>query len=161
MSAHETAHPSVAGALQTSGATVTAAEFRKSVDAFGRTQQAHAVEAQRAAAEERNREVATLLHEHVQEAGWQTLLSRAQTAARNGETECQLLRFPAALCSDGGRAINVPERGWPQSLRGEAAEIYAHWDREMRPRGFGIAARVLDFPGGMPGDIGLFLTWKR
>jgi hypothetical protein len=26
-----------------------------------------------------------------------------------------------------------------------------------QPRGFHLAARVLDFPRGMPGDIGLFL----
>ena len=34
-----------------------------------------------------------------------------------------------------------------------------HWERELRQRGLGITARVLNFPGGMPGDIGLFLTW--
>jgi hypothetical protein len=70
-----------------------------------------------------------------------------------------LLRFPSELCSDGGRAINVAEPGWPATLRGEAAEIYLHWERELRSRGFGIAARVLEFPGGLLGDIGLFLTW--
>jgi hypothetical protein len=29
----------------------------------------------------------------------------------------------------------------------------------LKLNGFRLAARVLDFPGGMPGDIGLFLVW--
>ena len=30
----------------------------------------------------------------------------------------------------------------------------------LRPLGFGFRAEVLEYPGGMPGDIGFFLTWK-
>jgi hypothetical protein len=61
--------------------------------------------------------------------------------------------------SDGGRAINVTDPGWPATLRGEAAEIYLRWKRDLVPHGFHLAARVIEFPGGMPGDIGLFLVW--
>ena len=70
-----------------------------------------------------------------------------------------LLRFPSQLSSDGGRAINVMEPRWPGTLRGEAAEIYLRWERDLKPHGFHLTARVLDFPGGIPGDIGLFLVW--
>jgi hypothetical protein len=70
-----------------------------------------------------------------------------------------MLRFPSQLCSDGGRAINAPDPDWPKTLRGEAAELYLRWERELRPRHLHIAARVLEFPGGVPGDIGLFLCW--
>ena len=70
-----------------------------------------------------------------------------------------LLRFPKQLCRDGGRAIGMREPDWPATLRGQAAEIYLRWMRELKPRGFHLAARVLEFPGGMPGDIGLFLIW--
>jgi hypothetical protein len=31
----------------------------------------------------------------------------------------------------------------------------------MKPHGFRLAAKVLDFPGGMPGDIGMFLLWAQ
>jgi hypothetical protein len=72
-----------------------------------------------------------------------------------------LLRFPSQLCSDGGRAINVTEPDWPATLRGEAAEIYLRWERHLKPHGFHLTARVLEFPGGMPGDIGLFLSWGQ
>ncbi len=50
---------------------------------------------------------------------------------------------------------------WPKSLRGEAAEIYLRWERELKPRGFHLTARVLDYPNGMPGDIGLSLGWTE
>ena len=75
------------------------------------------------------------------------------------DKECLLLRFPNELCTDGGRAIDVMEEAWPATLRGEAAELYLRWERELKPRGFRLAARVLEYPGGMPGDIGLFLVW--
>ncbi len=70
-----------------------------------------------------------------------------------------LPRFPSQLGSDGGRAINVAEPGSPATLRGEAAEIYLRWERDLKPHGFDLAARVLEFPGGVTGDIGLFLVW--
>ena len=50
---------------------------------------------------------------------------------------------------------------WSSTLRGEAAEIYLRWERDLKPQGFRLAASVLDFPGGMPGDLGLSLTWKE
>lgn len=72
-----------------------------------------------------------------------------------------LLSFPSALCADGGRAINSEQPEWPQTLRGEAAELYLRWERDLKPLGFPLIARVLDFPGGMPGNIGLFLNWSE
>jgi hypothetical protein len=86
---------------------------------------------------------------------------RAQQSAENGEEELMLLRFPSQLCSDGGRAINIVATDWTETLRGEAAELYLRWQRDLKPRGFPLGARVLDFPDGMPGDIGLFLRWAQ
>jgi hypothetical protein len=48
---------------------------------------------------------------------------------------------------------------WRRALRGEAAELYLRWDRELKPHGFHLTARVLDFPDDKPGDIGVFLAW--
>jgi hypothetical protein len=61
--------------------------------------------------------------------------------------------------TDQGRAMNVPLASWPETLRAEAAEIYLRWRRDLKPGGFHLAARVLGFPGGFTGDIGLFLVW--
>jgi CBS domain-containing protein len=112
-----------------------------------------------ARAQERRRDVTRLIETHISERGWHGLLHRAREAAERGEKEFLLLRFPSRLCSDDGRAINAPDPEWPTTLRGEAAEIYLRWERELRPRGFRVAARVVDFPDGVPGDIGLFLVW--
>lgn len=137
----------------------TLREFRTLVADFEREHHRQEEAAGRAAAEQRQRDVAALIGEHVSEESWQRLLDQAQEAAAHGEKEFLLLRFPSLLCGDGGRAVNVAEPNWPATLRGEAAEIYLCWERDLKPQGFHLAARVLDFPGGKPGDIGLFLTW--
>jgi CBS domain-containing protein len=111
------------------------------------------------AAEQRRRELGQLIETHVSEKRWDRLIHGAREAAERGETEFLLLRFPSQLCGDGGRAINALDPHWPTTLRGEAAELYRRWECELRPRHFQMSARVLDFPDGIPGDIGLFLNW--
>jgi CBS domain-containing protein len=103
--------------------------------------------------------VKSLIDRHIREDGWNALIQKAREAAEQGAKELLLLRFPSELCTDAGRAINAPLPDWPKTLRGEAAEVYLRWERDLKPRGFHLAARVLDFPRGMPGDIGLFLMW--
>jgi hypothetical protein len=140
---------------------VMATDFQRLVADFEQTEVQHREEAGREAAEQRRRRVAELIDRHVSDERWRNLLHRARGSAEHGRKECMLLRFPSQLCSDGGRAINATEPGWPATLRGEAAEIYLRWERDLKPRGFHLAARVLEFPGGMPADIGLFLAWGQ
>ena len=71
---------------------------------------------------------------HVSAQLWRDLVDHAALAARSGEQELMLLRFPSDLCSDGGRKIDVAENGWEDTLRGEAAEIYHRWRQELKPR---------------------------
>jgi len=115
--------------------------------------------ARRASAGEKDHMVKEAIDHHVTDEKWRGLLHQGRIAAAHGETELLMLQFPAALCSDGGRAINVPEPDWPATLRGEAAETYLRYERELKPLGFHLLARVLDFPDGFIGDIGLFLYW--
>jgi hypothetical protein len=140
-----------------SGFTMT--DFRSLVGDFKHTRDARESAAQREAAERQRERVKALVQEHIDEESWRRLLHQAREAAELGAKEFLLLRFPSGLCSDGGREINAPLPEWPKTLRGEAAEIYLRWERDLKPRGFHLAARVLDFPGGMPGDVGLFLVW--
>lgn len=116
-------------------------------------------EVRRAEAAARRRTVEQLIDHHIGDETWRNMLHKAREAAQHGAKEFMLLRFPHDLCSDGGRAVNVPEPDWPKTLRGEAAEVYLRWERELKSGGFRLGARVLDFPGGFPGDIGLFLIW--
>lgn len=109
--------------------------------------------------EEQKHKAANLIGKHISEDAWRNLIHAARTPAEQGQKECQLLRFPSQLCSDGGRAINVLDPDWPATLLGEAAEVYLRWSQDLKPHGFHLAARILDFPDGMPGDVGLFLVW--
>jgi hypothetical protein len=81
-------------------------------------------------------------------------------AVNNGLTEVEVLRFPNALCTDHGRAINNNlEPGWENTLTGLPKEMYRFWDEHLRPLGYKARFQVVDFSGGVPGDIGITLKW--
>jgi hypothetical protein len=82
-----------------------------------------------------------------------------ERAVSNGLTEVQVYRFPNALCTDRGRAINQQEPGWETTLTGLPKEMYQFWERQLRPRGYKIRVQIVDFPDGMPGDVGITLKW--
>jgi hypothetical protein len=82
-----------------------------------------------------------------------------QRAASNGLTEVQVYRFPNSLCSDHGRAINQGEAGWEKTLTGLPKEMYEFWSRQLRPRGYKIRFQIVDYSGGVPGDVGITLKW--
>jgi CBS domain-containing protein len=142
-------------------ARLTADDFRGLVADFARREGERSDAVQRDAAERRREAIKELISDHIGDAGWQAMLQRARAAAENGAKETMLLRFPSDLLSDSGRAVNAPLPDWPKTLRGEAAETYLRFERELKPHGFRMTARVLDFPGGKPGDIGLFLIWSE
>lgn len=80
-------------------------------------------------------------------------------AVENGLTSVQVYRFPHTLCSDNGRAINQAEEGWEKTLTGIPKEIYDFWQRQLKSRGYHIRYEIIDYPGGMPGDVGIILSW--
>jgi hypothetical protein len=90
----------------------------------------------------------------------QMVMQLVTRAAERGATEVQVYRFPTELCTDRGRRINNSEPEWEQTLEGRPKLGYEFWRDHLRPLGFGLNAVVLDYPGGMPGDIGFVLTWK-
>jgi hypothetical protein len=83
-----------------------------------------------------------------------------QRAVRNGLSEVQVYRFPSSLCTDRGRGINQQESGWEKTLTGIPLEIYQLWFDYLKPRGYRILYQIIDFPGGMPGDISVVLAWS-
>jgi hypothetical protein len=82
-----------------------------------------------------------------------------QRAVRAGLSEVQVYRFPNTLCTDKGRAINQMEKGWEKTLTGIPKEIFQLWTDYLQPRGYRIRYQIIDFPGGMPGDIGVTISW--
>ena len=82
-----------------------------------------------------------------------------QRAVRNGLSEVQVYRFPNTLCTDKGRAINQQEPGWENTLTGIPKEIFQLWADYLKPRGYRIGYQIIDYPGGMPGDIAVTIAW--
>jgi hypothetical protein len=80
-------------------------------------------------------------------------------AAQRGEHEILVLRFPAKYCRDGGRGINNYEPDWPDSLEGFGRTAFEFYAKELRPLGFTMRAEIMNFPQGMPGDVGMYLRW--
>jgi hypothetical protein len=82
-------------------------------------------------------------------------------AINNGLSEVEVGRFPNRLCTDGGRAINQQEPGWENTLTGLPKELYDFWKRHMQPLGYRIRCQIVDWREGMPGDIGITLSWAK
>ena len=82
-----------------------------------------------------------------------------ERAVSNGRTEVQVHRFPNQLCTDKGRAIIQQEAGWEDTLTGVPREIYQLWAKYFRPRGYKLRVEIVDYPGGLPGDVGMTLKW--
>jgi len=92
-------------------------------------------------------------------------LKRAATiikrAVSNGLTEVEVGRFPNQLCTDRGRAINQQEPGWEATLTGLPKELFQFWKQHLQPRGYKIRYQIVDFSTGVPGDIGITLSWSE
>ena len=89
----------------------------------------------------------------------QPLRSKLKAAAERGQTELMVMRFPNVLCSDKGRAINNADPSWPETLTGRPRQAYELWRDQLRDAGFKLNAMIIEWPGGLPGDVGFFLKW--
>jgi len=99
------------------------------------------------------------LAQEVQPQAIERINSAVSTAARQGKNQIQVLTFPSKYCTDGGRRINIADPDWPGTLDGFAKKAYEFYQKELRPLGYKLHAEIINFPGGMPGDVGLFLKW--
>jgi hypothetical protein len=102
---------------------------------------------------------ADFLHEHVTEDEIAMVRRLVMNAVKDGKLEALVYSFPSDLCTDSGRAINNNDPRWPETLQGKAREFYERYQEFGRPQGYRLKAMVINFPGGVPGDIGFFLNW--
>ena len=100
------------------------------------------------------------LHKHVSDDEVAMVRRLVMNAVKDGKMEAMVYSFPSDLCTDSGRAINNSAPNWPETLQGKAKELYERYDERMKPQGYRLKAMVINFPGGVPGDIGLFLNWS-
>lgn len=99
------------------------------------------------------------LHQHVTEEEIAMVRRLVANAVKDGKMEAMVYSFPSDLCTDSGRAINNGDPGWPETLQGKAKEFFDRYQEMAKPQGYRLKAMVISFPGGMPGDVGLFLNW--
>src|SRR5258707_626002 len=139
----------------------TAGDFMKKL-ALAEVEEASKQAAKLAAAEAEKK---ALLDQFTQPSGIsdeeaiQRAIKIIERAVSNGKSEVQVHRFPSQLCTDGGRAINQQEPGWENTLTGVPKEIYQLWAKYFQPRGYKLRVEIIDFPGGMPGDVAMTLKW--
>jgi hypothetical protein len=106
-------------------------------------------------------------------------LNRIRRAFERGETELMFTRFPSSFCADGGRAIghasdppiNKPTKEeaaahaenpeWIATLPAGVRQVFDYWKANLKPGGFTFSARIIDYPDGKPGDIGVFFGWPK
>ena len=99
------------------------------------------------------------MNQHVHPEAKSRVTLAVRRAAERGEKELQVMRFSSEFCTDQGRAINNFEPNWPETLTGFAKEAYEAWDQHLRPLGYKLRAQILNYPNGMPGDVGMILYW--
>ena len=109
----------------------------------------------------------------------QSGLYRIRRAFERGETELMISSFPSSFCSDGGRAIgnagappiNKPTKEelaaraehpeWLATLPTGVGKVFEYWKANLKPGGFSFSARIINYPDGMPGDVGIFIGWPK
>jgi hypothetical protein len=137
----------------------SAAELRmmqldKEMEAMEREQKLRsAEEAKRAAFAE------DFLAHHVSEDERAVIGRLVMNAVKDGKFEALVYTFPSELTSDGGRAINNGRPDWPETLKGKARELYESYLERAKPQGYKLRAMIVNFPGGVPGDVGFYLNW--
>lgn len=142
-----------------SGAAPTAADLRmrmleRELERLGRDRAAR-----ERAEQEHTRFVDSFLNQHLSAQELEMIRRIVLQAVKDGKLEAMIYTFPCKLCTDGGRAINNGEPDWPNTLQGKARELYEGYEAKGRPAGYRLKAMVVSFPDGLPGDVGLYLSW--
>ncbi|MGI0524714.1 histidine kinase [Rhizobium giardinii] len=99
------------------------------------------------------------LEKHVSEEEIAVVRRLVANAVKDGKFEAMVYSFPSDLCTDSGRAINSGDKDWPKTLQGKAKEFFERYQTFGKPQGYKMKAMIINFPGGVPGDVGFFLNW--
>jgi hypothetical protein len=99
------------------------------------------------------------LEKHVSEEEIAVVRRLVANAVKDGKFEAMVYSFPSDLCTDSGRAINSGDKDWPNTLQGKAKEFFERYQTFGKPQGYKMKAMIINFPGGVPGDVGFFLNW--
>ena len=101
----------------------------------------------------------SFLREQVSEDEIAMVRRLVMSAVKDGKFEAMVYSFPSSLCTDQGRMISSGHADWPETLQGKAKEFYDRYVSVAKPSGYRLKAMIINFPDGMPGDVGFFLNW--
>jgi hypothetical protein len=116
-------------------------------------------EADKRRAEERDHLRDAFMNREIREDAGARVTAALRRAAERGDDHLQVFTFPSQLCTDGGRAINNSDPNWPKTLDGFAKRAYEFYITELQPHGYRLRAEIINFPGGMPGEVAITLAW--
>ena len=149
--------------IDTTAAPMSAEALRMSILRKEMEKMEVEMEGERKAREVEERKLAefthAFLHQHVSEDEIAMVRRLVMNAVKDGKMEAMVYSFPSDLCTDSGRAINNNDPRWPETLQGKAKELFERYETLAKPQGYRLKAMVINFPGGVPGDIGFFLNW--
>lgn len=103
----------------------------------------------------------SFLEREVQPDAMERIAALVARQIERGEKQALLFQFPSDWLPDQGRGITSRDPEWHRRLDGFPKRAYEYFERELAPRGFQLKVEIVDWPGGMPGDVGFYLTWKR
>ena len=141
------------------GGIVTPEELRKAQDERDMAAAREAMEKLRRTEEEQQALHEAFLNRKIGPEAIERFNAAVKKAAEQGQHEIMIGQFPASWCSDGGRRINNNLEDWPESLEGIAKQVYEYHVKNLAPLGYKMRVEVLNYPGGVPGDIGIFFRW--
>jgi hypothetical protein len=147
------------GQKSASSGIVTPDELRKVQDDRDTVAAREATEKMRRAEEEQQQLHDAFMKRKIGPEAIERFNTAVRKAAEQGQHEIMIGQFPASWCSDGGRRINNSLEDWPESLQGIAKEVYDYHQKNLAPLGYKMRVEVLNYPGGVPGDIGIFFRW--
>lgn len=134
-------------------------ELKKTAEAKEMARAREIFEAEKHRADERRQLQEAFMNRQIHKDVRARLRAALLAAAERGDNHLPVFTFPSELCTDGGRAINNGDPDWPKTLVGFAQRAYEFYKTELQSQGYKLRAEILDFPGGMPGEVGITLSW--
>ena len=147
------------GQKSATGGIVKPDELRKAQEQRDMAAAREAAEKMRRAEEEQQQLHEAFMKRKIGPEAIERFNTAVRKAAELGQHEIMIGQFPASWCSDGGRRINNNLEDWPDSLQGIAKEVYDYHQKNLAPLGYKMRMEVINFSGGVPGDIGIFFRW--
>jgi hypothetical protein len=92
-----------------------------------------------------------------QEVGEKLALVEAEKASAAARKHAEAEAEKKVLLEQISKPSGVSEE---ERMKRAAAIIdYEFWNRHLRPRGYKLRVQIVDFPDGVPGDVGMTLKW--